>query len=186
MLGANDDKNIVNKIDIDLLEYTINEILSGLTMYVRDVDLDSNLSAIYKTGMIIMERGFTDASCRVMGMITTHRYSILSNHMVDLQEYEHGTNWGLFVAQPNAHYKVLDIYEYQGKTQILLIHLPNDSRWKLFENIEFNIEKDIIDNCRSSFEKKCLAEPIADLTTDEWLSRCIMPIGMSEDGVLFY
>ena len=185
MLGDND-KCKVDKIDIDLLEQTINEILPGLTMYVRDVDLDSNLSAIYKAGMIIMERGFTDASCRVMGMKTTHRYSILSNHMVDFQEYEHGTNWGLFVAQPNAHYKVLDVYEFQGKTQILLMHLPNDSRWRLFENIEIDIEKDFINNCRSRFENKCLAEPIAELTTDEWLARCKMPIGMSEDGVLFY
>ena len=125
MLGDND-KCKVDKIDIDLLEQTINEILPGLTIYVRDVDLDSNLSAIYKAGMIIMERGFTDASCRVMGMKTTHRYSILSNHMVDFQEYEHGTNWGLFVAQPNAHYKVLDVYEFQGKTQILLMHLEKN------------------------------------------------------------
>ena len=60
-----------------------------------------------------------------MGMVTSHRYAILSNHMGDFREYEHGTNWGLFVAK-HSHFKVIDIYEYNGKTQILLLHLPDD------------------------------------------------------------
>lgn len=93
-----------------LFEQTINEILPGLTMYVRDVNLPDRLSERYIPGTIILERGFTDASSRVMGMKTTHRFAILSNHMRDLSAYEHGTNWGLFVAASSSHFLILDKY----------------------------------------------------------------------------
>ena len=136
------------ELDVTKIETLINEILPGLSMYVRDVNLDSRIAAKYKPGMIIREKGFTDASNRVMGMITTHRYAILSNHMADLREYEHDTNWGLFVAKNNSHFKVLDIYEFQGKTQILLLHLPDDNRWSMFENMKLSIEDEFIPDCR--------------------------------------
>lgn len=80
--------------NMELFEQTINEILPGLTMYVRDVNLPKRLAEKYVPDTIILERGFTDASSRVMGMKTTHRFAIFSNHMGDLSAYEHGTNWG--------------------------------------------------------------------------------------------
>lgn len=173
------------RLDTELLEGAINDILPGLAMYIRDVNLAPKLTAIYEPGMIIMERGFTDASCRVMGMITSHRYSILSNHMVDLREFKHGTNWGLYVANRGSRFKVIDVYEYQNKTQILLLHLPDDRRWKLFEDLEMNIEKNIVVDCRERFKNKCLKNPILELATNLWIDRCKMPLGMSDDGVLF-
>ena len=128
------------ELDTKLFEEVINEIFPGLTMYVRDVNLSPDIAGKYAPDMIIMEPGFTDASSRVMGMVTTHRFAILSNHIADFGPYEHDTNWGLYVARRNAHFKILDIYEYQGRTQILLLHLPDDNRWKLFENVKINLE----------------------------------------------
>ena len=171
--------------DAELLEKTINEILPGLAMYVRDVNLAPELALQYKPETIIMERGFTDASCRVMGMITTHRFAILSNHMADLREYEHDTNWGLFVARNNAHFKVLDIYEYQGRTQILLLHLPDDNRWKMFKNVQLSIEEQLIEDSRKRFEDKSVQEPVPELIKENWLDRCSAPLGMSDAGELF-
>ena len=173
------------ELDIKLLEDTINEILPGLTMVVRDVNLSEVCASKYEPGQIIVEHGFTDASRRVMGMITTHRYSILTNHMTDFSEFEHGTNWGIVVAKHGAHFKVMDIYEFGGKTQILLLHLPDDERWKLFQNVHLNIEDDIIEDCRQRFENKCNEEPVPELTTTDWLARCSMPLGMDEEGKLF-
>ena len=171
--------------DVELLEKTINEILPGLTMYVRDVNLAPKLAEKYEPQTIIMERGFTDASCRVMGMITTHRFAILSNHMADFSEYEHGTNWGLFVARNNAHFKVLDIYEYRGRTQILLLHLPDDSRWKMFENVKLSVEEQFIEDSRKRFENKSVQDPVPELVTEEWLGRCSAPLGMTDSGEFF-
>lgn len=172
-------------IDIELYEKTINEILPGLTMYVRDVNLPPELAAKYKLQTIIMERGFTDASSRVMGMITSHRYAILSNHMADFGEYELDTNWGLHVARYNAHFKVLDVHEYQGKTQILLLHLPDDNRWKLFENVKLSVEDQLIEESRKRFENKSFQDPVPELTTEDWFARCAAPLGMNDKGELF-
>ena len=83
------------ELDTKLFEEVINEIFPGLTMYVRDVNLPPAFASKYAPDMIIMEPGFTDASSRVMGMVTTHRFAILSNHMADFGPYEHDTNWGL-------------------------------------------------------------------------------------------
>ncbi len=154
-------------------------------MFVRDVNLSSECASKYTTGMIIKERGFTDASRRVMGMVTSHRYSILSNHMADLSAFEHGTNWGLCVGQSGSHFKVLDIYDFRGKTQILLLHLPDDDRWKLFEDVSFSIEEQIIQSSRQRFENKAFSDPIPELTSDAWLDRCKDPLGMFANGSLF-
>ena len=172
-------------MDMESLQETINEILPGLAMYVRDVDLNRKCVEAYRPGMILMERGFTDASARVMGMNTTHRITILSNHMADFGDAEHDTNWNLFVANHGAHFKVLDVYEYQGKTQILLLHLPDDDRWKIFETVTLSLEEKLIDDSRKRFENKCVLEVVPELNTPEWKDRCKDPLGMDKDGTLY-
>ena len=172
-------------LDLGTVESTVNEILPGLAMYVRDVNLNAACAEAYKPEMFLLERGFTDASARVMGMKTTHRITILSNHMADLSEYEHGTNWQLFVANHHAHFKVLDVYEYQGKTQILLLHLPDDERWKIFRSFKLKLENQLVEESRRRFENKCEQAVIPELATEEWLERCKDPIGMDNDGNLY-
>lgn len=169
-------------LDVKEFEDVINEIFPGLAMYVRDVNLNEKCAAAYQPGMILMERGFTDASARVMGMKTRHRITILSNHMADLGDVAENSGWGLFVANHGAHFKVLDVYEYQGKTQILLLHLPDDERWKLFKRVAVNLEEQLIEDSRKRFENKCTQEIVPELDTKEWLDRCSNPIGMDDNG----
>ena len=178
------------KINVDSVMYEkfedlANDTFPGLTMYVRDVDLDPICFAKYKPGIILREKAFTDASNRVMGMMTTHRIAILSNHMSDLREFEHGTNWGLFVANRDSHFKVLDVYEYNKKIQILLLHLPNDTRWKLFENNRFSLEENLIQTSRERFMNKSILETCPELATRDWIERCAFPIGMNHEGSLY-
>ncbi len=162
-----------------------NKTFPGLKMFVRDVNLPDTIASKYKQGMIIREKGLTDTSVRVTGMITTHRYSILSNHMRDLRFNEKTINWGLCVATADSYFKVLDTYQYGNKTQILLLHLPEDEDWKLFQNIVFSLESDLIKTSRESFKNKCNEAPIPELATEEWLSRCAFPLGMDDNGNFF-
>ena len=162
-----------------------NKTFPGLIMFVRDANLPGTIASNYKKGLIIRERGISDASVRVGGIITSHRYMILSNHMRNLRPIEHGTNWGLCVAPANAHFKVLDIYNYGNKTQILLLHLPEDGDWKLFQNAVFSLEGDLIKTARGSFENNCNEAPIPELATEKWLARCAHPLGMDENGNFF-
>ncbi|GEM_PF-276774 len=162
-----------------------NKTFPGLTMFVRDVSLPDTIASKYKENMILREKGLTDTSFRVMGMSTTHRYSILSNHMRDLRFNEQTIKWGLCVATVDSYFKVLDIYQYGNKTQILLLHLPEDGDWKLFQNVVFSLEGDLIKTSRERFESKCNEAPIPELATEEWLARCAFPLGMDGYGNFF-
>ena len=170
---------------IKKMEAVINKTMPGLTMFVRDVNLPDNIAKKYVTDMIIREKGFGDASHRVMGMITTHRFGILSNHMATFENFEHGTNWGLCVAKRDSHFKVLTIHEYCGKTLILLLHLPDDEDWKMFQNVKINIEDDMNTTSIERFENKCNLEAIPELATKDWLERCSFPIGLNDNGEFF-
>ena len=172
-------------IDIAFYQKLMNDMFPGLQMFVRDVNLPPACASKYIPGMIIKERGFTDASGRVMGMVTTHRYAILSNHMPSLAAFEHGTNWGLHVAQHGSHFKVLDVYEYLGRTQILLLHLPDDDRWKMLRNVKFDLEDNLISTSRARFEIKSVVDPVPELVKEDWQARCAEPLGMDMNGNLF-
>ena len=174
------DDNFIKKMEV-----VINKTIPGLTMFVRDLNLPDEIAEKYKPDTIIREKAFVDASHRVMGMATTHRYGILSNHMASLENLEHGTNWGLCVANRDSRFKVLAVHEYNGKTLILLLHLPDDDDWKMFQNVKINIEEDMIASSIERFENKCNFEAIPELATDEWLKRCSFPIGLNDKGDFF-
>ncbi len=180
--GNKDQDPGFNELDLDLVMKTVNEILPGTQMFVRDLFMPDEIAAKYEPERIIMERGFIDGTCRVMGMITPYRFTILSNHMADVSLAEHGTNWGLHVARANSHFKILDRYEYMGKTQILLLHLPDDERWELFKNVKLSIEDELIESSRRRFEVKSQAEVIPELATQEWLMRVAQPVGIDSKG----
>ena len=173
------------EFDSEFIENVVNRTYPGMAMYVRDANLPDGIFDKYKIGMILRQKGFCDASSRVMGMVTTHRYAILSNHMADLSEFEHGTNWGLHVANIDARFKVLAMHEFNGKKLILLLHLPDDESWKIFREMEFNLNDQLVETCIERFENKCEAAPIPELAKNDWLERCSFPIGMDEDGNFF-
>lgn len=167
---------------LQALQNAMNRIYPGLTMFVRDVNLPAHIADRYQPGMILREKGFVDASVRVMGMVTTHRFAILSNHMANLSQYEHGTNWGLHVASNDSRFKVLGTHTYCGKTAIFLLHLPGDDSWTLFQNTEIDLDKQLLADCIQRFESKCLLPPVPELATAQWLDRCRFPVGMDDSG----
>ena len=165
-------------------EYRVmSSVLENSSMYVRDVNLKESLAAKYEPGQVIMERGFVDATDKIGAMTTTHRYAILSYQMADFSQFEKDTDWGIHVAKPKSTFKVLDIYEHEGKTQILLVHAPDG-----FESV-FNLEADLIKktvcDARESFRKALSGDVIEEVNTPEWLERLEFPLGMDDEGNFF-
>ena len=119
---------------------------------------------------------------RFGGMVTSCRYVILSNHMKNLAMLENGTNWGLHVANKDAHFKVLGQVTYKGKTGIFLLHLPDDETWKAYQTMEFSLDKELYEKAVSRFQAKALDAPIPELAAREWLDRCQFPVGMNDGG----
>lgn len=156
-------------------EALANRNYPGITMYARDVNLPPELARKYVPGQIIREKAFTDASIRFMGMATTHRYVILSNHMKDLSPFEQGTNWGLHVANRDSHFKVLGRHTCGARTGIFLLHLPDDGSWKLWQQAEFSIDGELYQKAIQRFDVKCGDAPVPELSTPQWLDRCAFP-----------
>ena len=165
-------------------EYNVvRTVLNGASRYVRDVNLKGELAAKYEPGQIVMERGFVDATNKIGGMTTTHRYLILSQYMADLSQFEHGTNWGLHTANRDSRFKVLDVFTHEGKTQIVLLQLP-DGFESVFENTT-DLERKMVKKQRKLFIKSFDNDPIPEVNTPEWLERCSFPLGMSDEGEFF-
>ena len=149
-------------------------------LFVHDINLPEEFAQKYEIGALIKERGFVDMTNKIGQMTTSHRYAIISNHVGNLSQFEHGTNWGLHTAASGSKFKVLDVFTFKEKTQILLLHL--------IDNLEdFFVDNDTIDEecvawARNIFVESFEKEVIEEVNTDEWLERCSFPIGMDNDG----
>ncbi len=172
-------------VDPSVLEEVANIVYPGMGVYYRDINLPAQFAEKYTTDLIIREKGMTDASNRLGGMVTTHRYVILSNHMGNLSAFEHGTNWGLRVAAKDSHFKVLGKHTYKDKTGIFLLHLPDDEKWKIYKTATFNIDEEVLQSAIQNFEQRIDAAPIPEVTSENWLARCAFPVGMSDNGELW-
>jgi len=167
------------------IEEILNGTFAGLALFYRDTNLTDKQLSAYKTGMILQERGFTDASYRGGGLITSHRFLIASARAKNASMFEHGTNWGLVIMNSGSYFKVLDIYAVGDKTQITLLHIPEEGV-DFFSRAKINIEDDIVQKARQGFEQKLALPPVPELTTEEWLSRTKQPVGINADGEPYY
>ena len=157
---------------------------AGIGLFARDTNLPPAAAEQYVPGRIVREKASTDASIRFMGMAATHRFVILSNHMVDLSDAP-GPDWGLHVARRDAHFMVLGQHVHQGKTGIFLLHLPDDASWKLWLTAGFGRDQQLYAMAVERFVSTCAAPPAPELAARDWLDRCAPPVGMSGDGQLW-
>lgn len=168
------------------IESIFNETFSGLKLFYRDTTLPENLIANYKVGQIIKERAFTDMTRLGGGISGNLRYLIASADAKDLSVFNpESAKIGHYLLSSNTFFKVLDIREDDHKTQIFLLHIPENSI-PLFKNSTSNIEEEIIEKAKKRFREKIDAALIPELQTEDWKQRTHLPIGMSETGELFF
>lgn len=160
------------------------DTFSNLIFYVRDTNLDQYIINKYKKGMIIREPFLCEASFKVGGIFTNCRFAILSNHMVNGADLDTQMNCGLFFADENSYFKVLDISKNNGLTQILLLHLKNDC-WQFFKNLDLISSFDLIKLGRDTFNSCLNNLPVFELKNSVWLERCKKPVGMDNQGNFF-
>lgn len=161
--------------------------MENLVYVVRDTNLKEGFLKKYQINQVIREKGFVEATYLIGGMITQDRYAILSNHMHYQESFSPGVE-DYYFCQADGHYLCLDIYEYQGKRQILLLHLPETEVWKNFLDFDDQLYPgtgELIQRARKKFEETCLAPPILEVNTTKWLRQCSFPVGMTVRGELF-
>lgn len=166
------------------LQSMMNSTFGGLAFFCRDLDLDENLIAKYQLNQILMERGFTDVSHKIGGLGKNCRYLIASSKGKDLSMFSQNPELGHIVIQSGAFFKVLDIQQEDGKTQILLLNIPQEGV-SIFGTSKINIEDQIVEKGIEVFKKHIASDPLKELQSKDWVERTSFPIGMNQEGVFF-
>jgi len=168
------------------LKTMYNETFSGLKLFYRDTNLSENLILNYKVGQIIQEKGFTDMSSIGGGLSGNLRYLIASSHPKDLSKFNpDSAKIGHFLLDSIAYFKVLDIQKIDDQTQVFLLNIPDNSI-SLFKNSTSNLEEEIIEKAQKRFREKIDLPLIPELQTENWKERTKSPLGMSDNGELFF
>ena len=171
----------INNVPFDEI---YNQTFSGLTLFYRDTTLTEDLISKYEVGQILMERGFIDMSFKGEGLETNLRYLIASSNATDLSFFPESEKWGHILLPAKSFFKVLDIYRIGDKTQIFLLQIPLGTV-TFFASADTNIEEEITQKARTSFDTKANAISIPELQTPEWRKRTEFPIGMNDKGEFF-
>jgi len=168
------------------LKAIYSETFSDLKLFYRDTTLPEDLITNYKIGQIIQEKGFTDMTSIGGGLSGTLRYLIASANAKNLSKFNpDSVKTGHFLLDTIAYFKVLDIQKIDGKTQIFLLNIPDNSL-SLFKNSTSNLEEEITEKARKKFADKMNLAVVQELQTLEWKERTKSPIGMNDDGELFF
>jgi len=164
----------------------LDETFSELKLYYRDTNLSDDLILNYKIGQIIKERGFTDMTYISSGLSGNLRYLIASSDARDLSKFNPDSlKNGHALLDDNSFFKVLDIQKIKNKTQIFLLNIPGNSL-ALFKNSTSNLEEEITEKARKKFIDKIDLALIPELQTENWKERTRLPLGMNENGELFF
>jgi len=164
----------------------LDETFSDLKLFYRDTNLSEELISNYKVGQILKEKGFTDMSFIGGGLSGNCRYLIASSDARDLSKFNpDSVKNGHSLLDDNSFFKVLDIQKIKGKTQIFLLNIPGNSL-TLLKNSTSNLEEEITEKARQKFIAKVDSPLIPELQTENWKERTKSPIGMSDNGELFF
>jgi hypothetical protein len=168
------------------IKETLDETFSDLKLFYRDTYLTDNFIEKYKVGQIIKEKGFTDMTSMGGGLLGNFRYLIASANAKDLSRFNpDSAKIGHFLLDEITFFKVLDIQKNGNKTQIFLLHIPDNSL-SLFKNSSSNLEEEITEKARQKFSSKIDAPLIPELQTENWRERTKSPIGMNDQGEMFF
>ncbi|MBF4493662.1 hypothetical protein IR010_14025 [Flavobacterium sp. MR2016-29] len=168
------------------LKTIYNETFSDLKLFYRDTNLSEDLISKYKIGQIIQEKGFTDMTSMGAGLSGNLRYLIASANAKDISKFNpDSAKIGHFLLDSIAYFKVLDIQKMDNQTQVFLLNIPDNSI-SLFKNSNSNLEEEITEKARKKFVDKRNIALISELQTEDWKERTKSPIGMNENGELFF
>lgn len=165
------------------LEQAANDTFTGLQTFVRDTDLTPEEESRYEVGRILRVRGNLVATPRVGGIETTHRFAVLSNHMYDISDvHEADPACRVHAARSGSRFKVLAVMREAGRTQVVLLHHPDDERWALWRDCSWSVEGEILETARDNFESKLSAPAIPELRSQAWRASCAEVPGFAGGG----
>lgn len=176
---------------VRFLEKSMNWIFPGCQLFYRDTDADIDVQKSYPFGHVIRAGFFVDVTVKAQRPKTRFRFIIGSAHCAKLYEavpYDADlARWRLCTLHFNSYFKVMDIYEKNGVTQIFLLHIPYLAVPVFKSEHSFNFiqgmtETNLVEIVRRSLDEKLQMDVFADTTEEELLERMKQPVGLDNSG----
>ena len=175
----------MQQYSVDRIHEIADKVYRGLAFFTRDLNLPEALAEKYTPGTIIREESAVAVTACLQGMLTTHSYVILSNHMEKLPGVTENQGGNLYRAPAGSRFKVLGVQSVHGKTGIFLLHLPQDADWKVYGHLEFQMDEEIYLQAVEQFIRKICQTPALELADPRWLQCCSHPLGMDKNGEFY-
>lgn len=191
--------HLPNKLKLDevsFFEKLVNWTLPGLQFFYRDTDADIDAAKRYHVGDTIRAGILVDVTTKLQRPIHKTRYIIASAHAAMFCEIEDMVannpdirKWGLCTLHFNSYFKVLDVYQKGGVTQVLLLHIPEAAarymgKSELLIHFTETATKgmNLVEMARESLNEK-LRMDVHPRSYDFVLChRMHLPIGLDENG----
>ena len=180
------------------LEDCINWVMPGLQFFYRDTDAIDNAAEIYKVGETIRAGFFIDVTTKLLKPIHKTRFLIASAHVAPLYMIEDLVEknpalaeWNLCTLHYNSYFKVVDVYEKEGVTQVMLLHIPESMARLMGGSLSIVFDNALGENGslmsmgRASLDEKMQMEVHPRSLDKKWCERMEAPVGLTNGGTLF-
>jgi len=170
-------------------EQMMNWTLPGLSFFYRDTNSIVTPGITYKVGDVFRAGFYVDVSTKLLKPAQRTRFIIASAHAAMLYEdpdNEEAQKYGLCVLHCNSYFKVMDIYEKDGITQILLLHIPPLAASLMRSNmLDINMidealgsQISLVDMARASLDEKLQQEVHPRSLDSKWIKRTHQLVGL--------
>ena len=168
-----------------------------LQFYYRDTDATFDVNTLYKRGRVLRAGNFLEATQklrrpmhRVRFMIAALRLFSVETYMSECHFSKNPLPFKENIIHRNSYFVVADVYEYAGKTQILLVNIPHGA-WVLgkangylFRNIPNSSPVyglSLKDYARMDFREKMSESVHGHSLDEEWNTSMHQPVGLDSN-----
>lgn len=175
-------------------EKLANWVLPGLQFFYRDTDASVIVDTTYHVGDVLRAGRFVDVTTKLYKPAHKLRFIIASAHAAMLCEIDDLVrenprikDWNLCTLHYDSYFKVLDVYELDGVTQILLLHIPEAAARFLGDKpLDFILDgvgpdMNLIEMARKSLREKMCMEVHPRSLDPEFVERMSHPVGLDDD-----
>lgn len=191
--------HLPKKVDIDskdFFEKFCNWTMPGLQFFYRDTDAPIDVNATYHVGEVVRAGFFIDVTTKLYKPVHKTRFIIGSAHTAMLYEIEelcqrnpHIKDWNLCTLHFNSYFKVMDVYEKDGVTQVFLLHIPPSAAFFLRTNetnFQFNDEETgksitLVEKARQSLDEKLQMDVHPRSLDLDFCERMYHPVGLDNE-----
>lgn len=191
--------HLPKKVNIDykdIFEKFANWTLPGLQFFYRDTDAPVIVETTYHVGDVLRAGFFVDVTTKLQKPAHKTRFLIASAHTAMMceipelcQQNPKVKEWSLCTLHFNSYFKVMDVYEKEGVTQVFLLHIPGAAAFFLghdetainFMNEATGQETTLIDMARKSLDEKMQMDVHPRSLDKELTERMYHPIGLDDE-----